>query len=97
MSESMAVERRCHVRHRANTDVRIKTSSGKSKLCKAVNLSAEGVAIETSDMGLSTGEVVELTFIINLGLVSKLHRRKARVVHIRNGVTGFFMERYAGK
>ena len=90
-------ERRFHIRHRARTEVRVKTKGGRSKLCRVTNLSAQGVAIQTSDMGLSIGEVVELSFIINLGLVSKIHRRNARVIHIRNGITGFAMEKYAGK
>jgi hypothetical protein len=84
------VEKRFSRRHKARTEVRIRTG-GKSKLCKAVNLSSEGVAIQTTDMSLKKGESVELTFIINLGIVSKMHRRKARVIYVKNGVTGFSM------
>ena len=94
--ENVAMERRFHVRHRARTDVHIRVG-GKKKMCRAVNLSANGVAVETTDMGLTKGQQVELSFAINLGPVSKIHRRKAIVVHVRNGVTGFMMEQYTGK
>ncbi len=94
---AVPVERRFHTRHRAGTDVRVKTKGGRSKLCKCANLSAQGVGIKTADMGLNKGEVVELSFMINLGPVTKIHRRTARVVHVKNGITGFAMEPYAGR
>ena len=43
------------------------------------------------------GTVCELTFVINLGAISKLHRRQARVTHVSKGMTGFAMEQYQGK
>jgi len=92
--EKVPVERRFHTRHRARTEVFIRQKSGKSKRCKVVNLSVNGVAIHTADMGLGKGEVVELSFAINLGPVIKIHRRKARVAYIRNGITGFAMENF---
>ena len=55
------------------------------------NLSAKGVYIVTSGLGLSPGIEVTLTFIIELGNVMKLHRRRAHVVHLHNGGTGFEM------
>jgi len=97
LAEYTSIERRSHIRHRARTDVRIRKLSGQSKMCRAVNLSAQGVGIQTDDMGLLKGEIVQLVFAINLGSVSKLHRRTARVVHVRSGVTGFFMDAFAGK
>lgn len=64
------------------------------KLCKAVNLSATGVFIQTTNLGLRKGQKVELAFAINLGAVTKLHRRTAVVAHVSRGGTGLMMEAY---
>jgi hypothetical protein len=88
------VERRLHTRHRARTTVYIKVPGGNRKLCRAVNLSATGVFIETSNLGLRKGQQVELSFAINLGAVTKLHRRTAVVAHVSRGGTGLLMEAY---
>src|SRR5205807_319964 len=72
-----AVERRLHTRHRARTIVYITAPGGRRKLCKAVNLSATGAFIETTNLGLRKGQQVVLSFAINLGAVTKLHRRTA--------------------
>jgi hypothetical protein len=87
------VERRLHTRHRARTTVYI-SIGGKKCLCKAVNLSATGVFIETTNLGLRKGQHVELAFAINLGAVTKLHRRTAVVAHVSRGGTGLLMEAY---
>jgi hypothetical protein len=89
------VERRLHTRHRARTSVYISVGSGTKRLCKAVNLSATGVFIETSNLGLRKGQHVELAFAINLGAVTKLHRRTAVVAHVSQGGTGLLMEAYS--
>jgi hypothetical protein len=88
------VERRLHTRHRARTSVYLTIPGGRRKLCKAVNLSATGVFIETSNLGLRKGQQVELAFAINLGSVTKLHRRTAIVAHVSRGGTGLLMEAY---
>ena len=62
---------------------------------KAVNLSATGVFIETSNLGLRKGQHVVLSFAINLGGVTKLHRRTAVVAHVSRGGTGLMMESFA--
>ena len=49
------MERRLHTRHRARTIVYIMVPGGRRKLCKAVNLSATGVFIETTNLGLRKG------------------------------------------
>jgi hypothetical protein len=89
------VERRLHTRHRARTTVYITVAGGCRKLCKAVNLSATGVFIETTNLGLRKGQTVVLSFAINLGTVTKLHRRTAVVAHVSRGGTGLMMESYA--
>jgi hypothetical protein len=91
------VERRLHTRHRARTTVYITVPGGCRRLCKAVNLSATGVFIETSNLGLRKGQTVVLSFAINLGTVTKLHRRTAVVAHVSRGGTGLMMESYTAR
>ncbi len=88
------VERRLHTRHRARTTVYVSVPGGCHRLCKAINLSATGVFIETSNLGLRKGQQVTLSFAINLGAVTKLHRRTAIVAHVSRGGTGLMMESY---
>jgi hypothetical protein len=88
------VERRLHTRHRARTLVYLTVPGGRRKICKAVNLSATGVFVQTSNLGLRKGQTVELAFAINLGAVTKLHRRSAVVAHVSRGGTGLMMEAY---
>lgn len=91
------IERRFHNRYHAKTIVRIRADRGKQKVCKVADLSAHGVALRTDGFGLNKNQIVELTFIITLGTVVKLHRRKGRVCHVTKGVTGFSMMRYEDK
>jgi PilZ domain len=93
--EATDLERRLHTRHRARTTVYITIPGGKRKLCKAVNLSATGVFIQTANLGLRKGQHVELAFAINLGAITKLHRRTAVVAHVSRGGTGLMMEAYS--
>jgi hypothetical protein len=93
--EALGLERRLHTRHRARTTVYITVLGGRKKLCRAVNLSATGVYIQTSNLGLRKGQQVELSFAINLGAVTKIHRRKAIVAHVSRGGTGLMMDAYA--
>jgi PilZ domain len=84
-------DRRLFKRFRSTTRVLI-TTSNKRKYCQCMNLSAQGVCVKTEDMNLTIGQVVDITFIINLGDVKKLHKRQATVKHVSNGTTGFRME-----
>ena len=88
------MERRLHTRHRARTIVYLTVPGGCRKVCKAVNLSATGVFIQTANLGLRKGQQVELAFAINLGTVTKLHRRAAVVARVSRGGTGLMMEVY---
>lgn len=94
--ENIQIERRLQVRHRARTEVFVR-QGGKRVRCKAENLSAGGVAVRTNNLGLRVGQVAELAFVINLGAISKIHRRNAKVCYVKNGVTGFHMNPYDGK
>lgn len=86
------MERRLHTRHRAKTTVYVTVPGRGSRLCKAHNLSANGVFVETHDLRLNKGAAVELAFAINLGAVTKIHRRNAIVAHVSQGGTGLRME-----
>jgi hypothetical protein len=89
------MERRLHTRHRARTTVYILLPDGQRRLCKAVNLSATGVFIRTVGLGLRKGQQVSLAFAIDLGAVTKLHRRTAVVAHVSGGGTGLMMDAFA--
>ncbi len=91
------MERRLHTRHRARTTVYVVMSGRKSRICRAKNLSANGVFVETENLGLRKGQQVQLAFAINLGLVTKIHRRTAIVAHVTRGGTGLMMEQFAGR
>ena len=75
----------------------ITTPTGRKKLCRAINLSATGVFVETTNLGLRKGQQVELAFAINLGAVTKLHRRTAVVAHVSRGGTGLMMDAYTAR
>jgi len=49
------MERRLHTRHRARTAVYVSVPGRPGKLCRARNLSANGVFIETENLGLKKG------------------------------------------
>jgi hypothetical protein len=89
------MERRLHTRHRARATVYLIVPGRRGALCKACNLSANGVFVETRNLGLAKGSIVELAFAINLGAVTKIHRRQAIVAHVSHGGTGLRMECYA--
>ena len=90
------MERRLHSRHRARATVYVVAPGRRGALCKANNLSANGVFVETRNLGLAKGSIVELAFAINLGTVTKIHRRTAVVAHISRGGTGLMMEGQGG-
>jgi hypothetical protein len=92
----LTMERRLHTRHRARTAVYVSVPGRPGKLCRARNLSANGVFIETENLGLKKGATVHLAFAINLGVVTKIHRRTAIVAHISRGGTGLMMESLTG-
>ena len=90
------MERRLHTRHRARTAVYVSMPGKPGRLCRARNLSANGVFIETENLGLRKGSAVQLAFAINLGVVTKIHRRTAVVAHVSRGGTGLMMESLTG-
>lgn len=97
MTEPQSMERRLHTRHRARTTVYVTVPGGRKKLCRAMNLSATGVFLETANLGLRKGQQVELAFAIHLGSITKLHRRRAIVAHVSRGGTGLMMDVSSGR
>ncbi len=91
------MERRLHTRHRARATVYVFIPGRRGSLCRARNLSANGVFVETRNLGLNKGTIVELAFAINLGTVTKIHRRQAIVAHVSHGGTGLRMECFAAR
>jgi hypothetical protein len=96
LHRELSMERRLHTRHRARTAVYVSVPGRPGKLCRARNLSANGVFIETENLGLKKGATVHLAFAINLGVVTKIHRRTAIVAHVSKGGTGLMMESLTG-
>ena len=76
--------------------LRFQLQRPRRRLCRASNLSASGVFVETGNLGLRRGQTVELAFAISLGTVTKIHRRTAVVAHISRGGTGLMMEGQGG-
>jgi hypothetical protein len=89
------LERRLHTRHRARTTVYITIPGTGRRVCRAVNLSATGVFVKTTNLGLRKGQNVELVFAVDLGIITKVHRRTAVVAHVSCGGTGLMMDSYA--
>jgi len=91
------MERRLHARHKARTTVYVQATGRPSKSCHSKNISANGVFVATENLGLRAGSVVELAFAVDLGTVTRIHRRTAVVAHVSQGGTGLRMEHYAGR
>mgnify|MGYP001792380595 CR=1 FL=1 len=64
---------------------------------RAHKLRANGVFLRNAWLGLKKGQQVELAFAIDLGVVTKVHRRTAVVAHISGGGTGLMMDAYAAR
>lgn len=84
------LEHRRQTRHRVNTVVFVRPSGQPNAIrARALNLSTDGVFIETLREGVLPNTQADLVFVINLGSVIKLHRRQARAVHLTAAGTGF--------
>lgn len=95
------LDRRGHMRHKAKSDVYIHLTGGGTLRCRAVNLSANGVALKSitdAPLALRIGSVLKITFAIHMdNSLTKLHRRMATVKHVRNGVVGLAMEPFTAR
>ncbi|MEE8157374.1 MAG: PilZ domain-containing protein [Gammaproteobacteria bacterium] len=90
------MERRHHTRRRSRISVYLFRKGHHIRLCKAKNLSAAGVFVETHNMGLPPGSVVELAFVVRLGSITRIHRRTAKVCHVSRGGTGLALLQASG-
>lgn len=90
MTQYEGKEKRFEPRWKANTEVKVVAGKNK-KICRCENISATGCAIHTEDMGLKKNQRVELMFMVKSNGITKLHKRMAIVIYIKNGITGFVM------
>jgi hypothetical protein len=88
-------DRRLHPRHAGGVQVYVKPVRRPGKLCTACNLSADGAFLDTDNLGLKPGAVVELAFTVPQAGVTRLHRRSAVVTHISKGGTGLRMQHFS--
>ena len=91
------MERRQHSRHGAQTTVYIQIPGSGGKVCRARNLSANGAFVETENLGLRKGTLIEIAFAVTEGKVTRIHRRTAVVAHVTHGGTGLRMESLTAK
>ncbi len=85
------MERRLLQRNRVSTTVYLSVRGGRWYRCRARNLSAMGVYLEISSLGLPAGTVVNLIFAVSLGQVTRLHRKKAVLAHVSDEGVGLMM------
>jgi hypothetical protein len=89
----MFIDQRSEQRARTNVKVRV-VYDGMAVMGTARNMSTSGVFITGLDkLNLRVDQTCELTFAVNLGNVSKIHRRRGVVRHTDNGGVGLQMFR----
>jgi hypothetical protein len=85
------MERRLDLRHRAKTTVYLACPGIPGRRCVAKNVSSNGVFVETETIDLLEGTPVELIFAVNLGQITRIHRRKAIIAHVSENGAGLRM------
>jgi len=90
------VERRLTTRHRARTTVYVLLPGRHRRLCRAQNLSATGVFVETGDLGLRRGQTWNWPSPSVSAPSPRSTERTAVVAHISRGGTGLRMEGHGG-
>jgi len=91
------MERRLHMRHPARTKVFLSAPGYRIHRCKASNVSSSGVFVEGSHLDLARGTEVELIFAVDLGQITRIHRRNAVIAHISSNGAGLKMKGYASQ
>ncbi|HEX7082002.1 MAG TPA: PilZ domain-containing protein [Gammaproteobacteria bacterium] len=86
------MERRLLARSKVSTTVYLTAPGGRMQRCRARNLSAMGVFLESRSLALPAGTVVNLVFAVKIGDVIRLHRRKAVVAHVSEWGAGLMMQ-----
>jgi hypothetical protein len=88
------MDRRLHMRHPARTQVYVCAPGQPIRRCKAANVSSSGVFLEGARFRLPRGTEVELIFAVDLGTVTRIHRRKGVVAHVSVNGAGLKMKSY---
>lgn len=91
------MERRLHTRHHARTRVYLSAPGHRHWRCEAKNVSSNGVFLENGPIDLPRGTDVELIFAVELGPVTRIHRRTAVVAHVSANGTGLQMKGYTNR
>ena len=86
------MERRILERSKVSTTVYLTVPGANSIRCRAKNLSATGVFVETEAAWLPAGTAVDLVFAVEIGNTVKLHRRNAVVAHIAKRGAGLMLQ-----
>lgn len=89
------MERRILERSKVSTTVYLTVPGAQSIRCRAKNLSAMGVFLETTAAWLPAGTVVNLVFAVEVGNTVRLHRRNAMVAHVAKRGAGLMMRKRA--
>lgn len=82
------------MRHPARTKVYVAPPGQPIRRCKASNVSSSGVFLEGGDFRLRRGTEVELIFAVDLGSVTRIHRRRAVIAHVSPNGAGLKMKGY---
>lgn len=82
------------MRHPARTKVYVAVPGQPVRRCKASNVSSSGVFLEGGDFKLPRGTEVELIFAVDLGSLTRIHRRRAVIAHITPTGAGLKMKGY---
>lgn len=88
------MDRRIHMRHPARTQVYVSVPGQPIQRCKASNVSSTGVFLEGSRISLPRGTEVELIFAVDLGTLTRIHRRNAVIAHVSENGAGLRMKSY---
>ncbi len=87
------MERRLRTRYATRADVYVARPGMRLQRCIGVNLSSDGVFLQTDSLCLPRDAIVDLIFVVTLGKVVKLHRRAAVVAHSSRSGAGLYIYR----
>jgi len=93
-AQDVTMDRRLHMRHAARTQVYVSVPGQPIHRCKAANVSSSGVFLEGAKFKLPRGTEVELIFAVDLGTLTRIHRRNAVVAHVSSNGAGLKMKSY---
>ncbi len=86
------MERRQSERKKVTAVVYLCVTGRPFQRCKAYNLSAGGVFVETRPLGLRRGRKVQLVFVLAIGPIIKLRRLPAVVARVSRDGAGMLLQ-----